>query len=387
MKRAVIVSSVRTAVGAYGGQWADYAPDKMMGKVISEAMKRVDLDPALVEDVVMGNIYGVHGNIARVAALYAGIPVEASAVTVDRQCGSGTQAIAYAALNIMAGVGDVYIACGMESMTQTPYQMHRSPRAFSPTPPTFAKNTFAPAEMFDDLVMPQTADKLAKLKGISREACDEFALLSQQRAAKAIQSKLFQEEILAFEVKTRKGISVIDTDECVRYDTDMEKLGKLKPLYEGGVTTVANSCPRSDGAAAVVIMSEERARELSLEPMAYVHSFATAGVDPTIMGYGPVPAVEKVLKRSGLKLSDIDCIELNEAFAGQVLACLKDMKLEPEQINPNGGAIALGHPLGGTGVILTTKLLYEMKRKNYSKGMVTMCIGGGQGMAMILERC
>lgn len=386
MKRVVIASCVRTAIGKYGGQWAGLEPDKMAGMVIREAVRRAEIDPAEVEDVVMGNIHGIHGNIARMAALYGGLPVETAATTVDRQCGSGSQAMVFAALNIMTGNGDIYVAAGMESMTQTPYQLHKAPVGYSPAPPKFVKNRYAPPEMFDDLTMPQTVDKLAAMKGITREECDEFALLSHQRAAAAIQNGVFKPEILPIEVPTRKGSILVDTDECVRYDASLESMAKLKALNPGGVTTAGNSCPRSDGAGAVVMMSEERAKALGIKPLAYLKGFAAVGLDPTIMGYGPVPAVTKALARTGLTMKDIDCVELNEAFAGQSIACIRDLNMDIERVNPNGGAIALGHPLGGTGVILATKLINEMHRRDYSLGIVTMCCGGGQGMATIFER-
>lgn len=386
MSRPVVVSCVRTAIGKYGGQWSTLEPDKMAGMVIKEAIARAGVDPAEVEDVIMGNIHGIHGNIARMAALYAGLPVEVAATTVDRQCGSGSQAIAIAALNIMAGYGDVYVAAGMESMTQTPYQLHKSPRAYSPSAPVFVKNRYAPPEMFDDLTMPQTVDKLAAMKGITRQECDEFALMSHKRAAKAINAGIFKPEILGIELKGKRGPVVVDTDECVRYDADLAVMSKMKPLYAGGVTTAGNSCPRSDGAGALVIMSEEKARSMGLKPLAAVRSYAAVGLDPTIMGYGPVPAVNKVLKRAGLTVGDIDCVELNEAFAGQSVACIRDLGLDIERVNPNGGAIAMGHPLGGTGAILATKLINEMLRRDYTFGIVTMCCGGGQGMATVFER-
>jgi len=386
MNRAVVVSCVRTGIGKFGGQWSTLEPDKMAGMVIKEAVARAGVDPAEVEDVVMGNIHGIHGNIARMAALYAGLPVEVAATTVDRQCGSGSQAIINAALNIMTGNGDIYVAAGMESMTQTPYQLHKQSRAFSPTAPVFVKNRYAPPEMFEDLTMPQTVDKLAAMKGITREECDQFAYMSHQRAIKAIDTGVFKPEILEIEVKTRKGTVKVGADECVRRDANLEIMSKLPPLYAGGVTTAANSCPRSDGAGALVIMSEERAKSMGLKPLACIRGFGAVGLDPTIMGYGPVPAVTKALKRTGLTVKDIDCVEINEAFAGQSIACIRDLGLNIERVNPNGGAIAMGHPLGGTGAILATKLINEMIRKDYTLGIVTMCCGGGQGMATVFER-
>lgn len=231
-----------------------------------------------------------------------------------------------------------------------------------------------------------TADILGKRLGITRQECDEWAYHSQMRATKAISAGIFRQEIVPINVKTKKVIKSIDTDECVRADASLESMLQLPPLFEGGLTTAGNACPRSDGAAAVVMMSEERAKALGIQPLGYFKTFAVAGLDPNIMGYGPVPSTQKALQRAGLTVKNLDVIELNEAFAPQVVPCVRDLGLDPERTNPNGGAIAFGHPLGGTGVILTVKLLHEMIRKDYELGLVTMCIGGGQGLATIFER-
>ncbi|MEL7647970.1 MAG: thiolase family protein [Sedimentibacter sp.] len=385
MRKVVVVSAVRTAIGKHLGQWKSTPTEVMTSEVIKEAIKRAGVDPALIEDVCMGNIHGPHGNIARVSSLMAGLPIESGAVTIDRQCGSGTQAIVTAAMSIAYGAGDVYIACGAEHMTLNPYQMSKTSE-LSWAPPKFLGSYLAPVDV-STLSMPETADKLAKMKGFTREQLDEFALISHQRAAEAIKNGTFKEEILPFEVKiSKKETAIVDTDEPVRYDASLESMAKLKPLYPNGVTTAGNSCPRADGAGAMVLMSEEKALELGIKPLAYVKNFAVSGCHPDIMGYGPVPAVTKLLERTGLKIEDIGVVELNEAFAGQALPCINDLKMDISQVNPNGGAIALGHPLGGTGVILSTKLLYEMKRKSHKYGIVTMCIGGGQGMATLFER-
>ena len=385
MRKVVVVSAVRTAIGKYGGQWTPLTEAQLAAEAIKGAMARINLNPAEVEDIIMGNVAGNRGNIAREAGFLAGCPEETTAFNLDRQCGSGSQAIAVAAMNIMCGVGDIYIGCGVEQMTRTPYQMERPSQAYPPNPPKFVTRIYAPLHMYDNLVMPQTADKLAEMKGVTREDCDKFALLSHQRAAKAVAGGVFKDEIVPVEVKTRKGSIIVDTDECVRYDASLESMAKLKSLY-GGVTTAGNACPRSDGASALVLMSEEVAKAKGLEILAYVSAFATGGCDPTIMGYGPVPAVNKLFSKTGMSMKDIDLIELNEAFAGQAIPCVNDLGMDIEKVNPNGGAIALGHPLGGTGAVLATKLIYEMKRKDYQYGIVTMCIGGGQGMAVLYER-
>ncbi len=334
----------------------------------------------------MGNVAGVRGNIARMAGFLAGCPEETTAYNLDRQCGSGSQAIANAAMSIECGMGDIYVGCGVEQMTHTPHQMERVTRAYDPMPPKFVTRYYAPLNMYEPLVMPQTADKLAAMKGVTRQDCDDFALLSHQRAAKAIKTGVFKDEIVPVEIKSKKGSIIVDTDECVRYDATPESMAKLPPLYAGGVTTAGNACPRSDGAGALVLMSEENAKARGLEILAYVTAFAVGGCDPTIMGYGPVPACNKLFKITGLTMKDIDLIELNEAFAGQSIPCIRDLNMDIEKVNPNGGAIALGHPLGGTGAVLATKLLYEMKKKDLERGIVTMCIGGGQGMAVLYER-
>lgn len=386
MRRVVVVSAARTAIGKFGGQWATMDEAQLGAEAIKAAIARAGIDSSEVDDVVMGNIHGAHGNIARMAALLAGCPVETAAYTVDRQCGSGSQAIANAAMDIACGMNDIVVGCGVEQMTRSPYQMERPTSAYSNNPPKAVTKYYAPIDRFEPITMPQTADKLAAMKGVTREDCDRFALQSHQRAAKAIQAGVFKEQIVPVEVKTKKGIVTVDTDECVRYETSMEALGKLKSLYAGGVTTAGNSCPRSDGAAAVVLMSEELAEKKGLEPLAYVRAVASAGCDPTIMGYGPVSAVNKLFRRTGLTMDDIDVVELNEAFAGQSIPCIRDLHMDPERVNPNGGAIAMGHPLGGTGPLLATKLIYEMKAKNYKRGIVTMCCGGGQGYAVLYER-
>lgn len=385
MKRAVVVSAVRTAVGKHVGQWVNTPSENLAAAVIKEAVIRSTVDPNEIEDVVFGNIYGPHGNHARIASLIAGLPIEAGATTIDRQCGSGTQAIVYATLCVEAGYGDVYVAGGVEHMTLTPYQLAKGP-GYDWAPPKFLSSRLSTDEVGNP-PMPMTADILGARKGITREECDQWALISHQRAARAIESGTFKEQIVPIDVKVKGGVKSIDTDECVRTDTTLEGLAKLKPLFKDGLTTAGNACPRSDGAGALVIMSEERAKALGIKPIAFIRSWAVAGVDPNIMGYGPVPSTEKALKRAGLTINDIDVIEMNEAFAAQFVPCMKDLKMNPEKVNPNGGAIALGHPLGGTGAVLSVKLLYEMMRKDYNLGLVTMCIGGGQGMATIFERC
>lgn len=385
MKKAVIVSGFRTAIGKHLGQWKKVPPEDMAAVCMKEAVARIGIDPMEIEDVAFGNIMGQYGSLGRVAALRAGLPFESGAVTIDRQCGSGSTAIAFAALNIMAGNGDVYIAAGVENMTLIPYQMAKTTELQWDSP-KFLRTRLAPEDISENLSMPETADRVAAIYGTSREECDDWAAISHQRAVRAIKDGVFKDQIVPFEITSRKGTTIIDADECPRADTTKEGLSKLPPLFKGGVTTAGNSCPRSDGAGALVMMSEEKALALGLKPLLAVKSFAVAGVDPKIMGIGPIPSTLKALQRAGLTVDELDVIEMNEAFAAQFVTCMKELRFKPEKVNPNGGAIALGHPLGGTGVVLTVKLMYEMLRNNSKYGLVTMCIGGGQGMATVFER-
>lgn len=385
MKKVVIVSAVRTPVGKIGGQFTTVEPDVLASIAIREAVRRAGIDPSEVEDLYMGNVNGRHGNIAHVAGLMAGLPVEVGGATVDRQCSSGSQAIALAAMSIMCGYGDIYVAGGMESQTLTPYQLAKN-KPYSWEPPKF----LIPRPSCDEIGNPpmgMTAEKVAAEHGITRQECDEWALESHTCAANAQDKGYFDEQIVPVPVKKKKEIVMIKSDEGVRRDTSMEALGKLKPVFkEDGVVTAGNACFRADGAAALVLMSEDKAKELGIRPLVSFNTYAVAGLHPSIMAYGPVPATQKALKRAGLKASDIGVAEINEAFAAQVVPSYRDIGWDPKIVNPNGGALALGHPLGGTGAVLTTKLIYEMLRCDHKYGVVTMCIGGGQGMATIFEK-
>lgn len=386
MSRVAIVSAVRSAVGKHVGQWAPVSEAQLVTEVISEAIKRAGIDPAEVDDVILGNVQGERGNIARLAALTAGCPIETPAYNLDRQCGSGSQAIANAAMMITCGVADVVVAGGVEHMTRSPHQLMKTATPYEYAAPKFVTRVYAPLDRFEPLTMPQTADKLAKMHGVTREDCDKFALESHKKASKAIKEGVFKDQIVPIEVKTRKLSYVGDTDECVRHDVSLDAMAKLPPLFTDGYTTAGSSSPRSDGAGVLVLMAEQIAKARDLKIIGYIKDFTAIGVDPTIMGYGPVPAVEKLLKKTGMSIKDIDLMELNEAFAAQAIPCIRNIGLDPAKINPNGGAIAVGHPLGGTGAVLATKLLYEMERKDYQFGIVTMCIGGGQGFATLFER-
>jgi len=393
MREAVIVSSVRTAVGkAPKGTLRATRPDDLAAAAIKEAIARAKgLDVKEIEDVILGCAIpeAEQGmNVARIASLRAGLPVETSAMTINRFCSSGLQAIALAAERIMAGHANVIVAGGAESMSMVP----------------MGGNKIAPNPWLMDhypdayLGMGLTAENVAKKYGITREQADEFSLRSHKNAIAAIAAGKFKHEIVPVEVnytevppnngnKAKTTKLVFDTDEGPRADTSMEVLAKLKPAFHArGTVTAGNSSQMSDGAAAAVVMSAERARELKIEPLAKFLAFATAGCPPEEMGVGPAYAIPKALKLAGLRIEDIDVIELNEAFAAQALSVIKLAGLDPNRVNPNGGAIALGHPLGCTGAKLTASILRELERRNERYGLVTMCVGGGMGAAGILER-
>jgi acetyl-CoA acyltransferase len=396
MKEAVIVSSVRTPVGkAFKGTLRATRPDDLAALAIQEAIRRVPgLDPKEIEDVILGCAMpeGEAGmNVARIASQRAGLPAEIPAITINRFCSSGLQAIAMAAERIMVGHSDIIVAGGTESMSMIPMGGNK----ISPNP--WLMDHYPDAY----LSMGLTAENVAKKYGITREKADAFSLASHQKALAAIAAGKFKDEIVPVEVQTtvvsngssghaakaKTVKSMFDIDEGPRADTSIEALAKLKPAFHAhGTTTAGNSSQTSDGAAAAIIMSAERARALGAKPMARFLGFATAGVPAEIMGIGPAFAIPKALKLAGLKLDQIDVIELNEAFAVQSLSVIQEVGLDPARVNPNGGAIALGHPLGCTGAKLTASILRELARRNARYGMVTMCIGGGMGAAGIFER-
>jgi len=390
MREALIVSVARTAVGkAPSGSLRFTRPDEMAAVVLREALRRAPaLDPGEIDDVILGCAMpeAEQGlNVARIASLRAGIPVSASAVTVNRFCASSLQSIAYAAERIMAGTADVVVAGGTESMSLIPMGGNK----LSPNPQLVAE--YPDVYLSTGLV----AENHARESGISREAQDAFALESHRRAIAAIDAGRFQDEIVPLSVNVAAGARPTDVrtvsfaaDEGPRRDTSAAALAKLRPAFHAaGSVTAGNSSQMSDGAAAVVVVSGERAKALGLTPLARVVGYATAGVKPELFGLGPVPAVRKVLKQTGLSLDDLDLVELNEAFAAQVLACLAELPIDPDKLNVNGGAIALGHPLGCTGARLTSSLVHEMGRRAARYGMVTMCVGGGMGAAAVFERC
>ncbi|WKZ48330.1 MAG: acetyl-CoA C-acyltransferase [Anaerolineales bacterium] len=400
MPEAIIIDAIRTPIGALGGILSPLRPDDMAATVIREALQRSSLDPTLVEEVFLGcaNQAGEDNrNIARMSALLAGLPVEVAGVTVNRLCASGLSAVNQAARAIKAGEGEVYIAGGVESMSRAPYSVPKAEAGFSfgnltawDTALGWRYPNPKMKEKYGTESMGETAENIAKERPhITREKQDEFSLRSHQRALAAIDSGRMAKEILPVSIPQKKGEpKIVDTDERPRRDTTMESLAKLKPAFakEGGAVTAGNSSGLNDGAAAVLMMSEEKAKALNLKPLARVVSSASAGVPPRVMGYGPVPATRKVLQRAGLQMKDIGLVELNEAFAVQSLAVMEDLELDPELVNVNGGAIAIGHPLGCSGARLVTTLVHEMKlRGNVRYGVATLCVGVGQGEATILE--
>jgi acetyl-CoA acyltransferase len=387
MQDAVIVSAVRTAVGkAPNGTLRQTRPDDMAATVMTEALKRAPgLDPADVDDVILGCAMpeAEQGlNVARIASLRAGIPVSASAVTVNRFCSSGLQSIAYAAERVMAGFASAILAGGTESMSLVPMGGHK----VAPNPTLV--DTYPDVYLSTGLV----AENHAREASVTREEQDAFALRSHERAIAAIDAGRFKDEIVPLPVRVpgngkERDVVTFDTDEGPRRDTSMAALAKLKPAFHiSGTVTAGNSSQTSDGAAAVVVMAGTKARALGLTPLGRFVAFATAGVEPERFGIGPVPAIRKVLKLAGLTLDQIDLIELNEAFAAQAIACLRELPMDLDRLNVNGGAIALGHPLGCTGAKLTATLLHEMRRRAARYGLVSMCVGGGMGAAGIFER-
>jgi 3-oxoadipyl-CoA thiolase len=400
MKYPVIVDAIRTPVGALGGVLASVRPDDMAAHVIKAILERNSFDPALVEEVFFGcaNQAGEDNrNVARMAALLAGLPPETGGVTVNRLCASGLNAINQAARAIKAGEGEIYIAGGVESMSRAPYSLPKAESGYSFGNLTAYDTALGwrypnpkMKEMYGTDSMGETAENIAKERPhITREKQDAFAVRSHQLAVAAIDSGRFKQEIVPVPVPQKKGEpKLVETDERPRRDTTMEALAKLKPAFakEGGTVTAGNSSGLNDGAAALLVMSEDKAKSLNLKPIARVVASASAGVAPRVMGYGPIPATKKALERAGLKISDIGLMELNEAFAVQSLAVIEDLGIDPELVNVNGGAIAIGHPLGCSGARLMTTLVHEMRiRGNVKYGVATLCVGVGQGEATVIE--
>jgi len=392
----LILGAVRTPVGRHGGALSTLRPDDLLARAIAALVERTGVPTDRIEDVIMGaaNQAGEDNrNVARMASLLAGLPIEVAGQTVNRLCGSGLQAAVSAGHAIRAGEGDLFIAGGVESMSRAPWVMLKPERGFPRAAPSTADTTVG--WRFVNPAMPgewtiglgETAEVVADSHGVSREEQDAFALESQRRAAAAIEEGRFDEEIVPIEVAGRKGaVTVVDRDEHPRPEVTAEGLGKLRPAFKSaGSVTAANSSGINDGAAALLIGSRGIADELGLTPMARLGAAAVAGVDPSCMGLGPIPATRKALARDGIETADLDLVELNEAFAAQALPCIRELGLDPERVNVSGGAIALGHPLGCTGAKLLTTLVHEMRRRDARTGLVTMCIGVGQGIALVVH--
>lgn len=393
MRNALIIDSVRTAVGRMGGILKDIEVDYLAARVLDEIVKRTEIEKSKVDEVIIGQAKQSTDspNLARLALLRAGFPIEITGYTVHRQCGSGIQAMNNGAQQIMCGLSDIVIAGGAESMSTAPYYLRNARYGYGAgrglllDPNTESQPRAQPMEKYGDLTMGMTAENLAEKYNISRTEQDEFALRSQENAKRAIESGLFEKQIVPFEVKSKKGITEFKVDEHPR-ETSIEALSKLKPVFkENGTVTAGNSSGRNDGAGVVLLMSDEAAERYGKKPKAKIIAQAVAGVSPEIMGIGPAPATRKALKQADLSLKDIGLIELNEAFAAQSLAVIKELELDINRVNVNGGAIALGHPIGGTGGVLMTKLLHEMERRGEKYGLVTFCIGGGLGITTIVE--
>ncbi len=392
MKNVVIASAVRTPVGSFGGALKPLSGIDLGVVAAKEAIKRAGIDPAKIDEVILGNVLqaGLGQNPARQVAINAGIPKEVPAMTINKVCGSGLRAVSLAAQLIKAGDAEIVLAGGTESMTNSPYVLPKM-RYGARMGDTSAVDVMIKdglTDAFNGYHMGITAENINDQWNQTREQQDQFAVASQNKAEAAQKAGKFDEEIVSVEIKDKKGnVTVIDKDEYIKYGQTMDTLGKLKPAFKkDGSVTAGNASGINDGAACLIVMSEDKAKELGIEPLAKIVSYASAGVDPSIMGIGPVPASTKALEKAGLKIEDIDLVEANEAFAAQSCAVVKDLGLDPAKTNVNGGAIAIGHPIGASGARILTTLLYEMKRSGKKKGLATLCIGGGQGTALIVER-
>lgn len=391
MREVVIVSAVRTPIGSFGGALGQIPAVELGALVIKEAMRRAGITPEQVDEVIMGNVLqaGLGQNPARQAAIKAGVPQEVPSWTLNKLCGSGLKSVESAAQAIMTGDAEIIVAGGMESMSMAPYVLEKARTGYRLGNGTMLDTILKDGLMdaFDEIHMGITAENIAEQFEISRAEQDAYALLSQNRAEAAMKASVFDEEIVPVLIPQRKGEPIVfNKDEFPKHGTTSESLTKLRTAFKKeGTVTAGNASGINDGAAAVVVMSKEKALELGLQPLASIVSFASAGVDPKIMGTGPIPASLKALSKAGLTIEDIDLVEANEAFAAQTIAVARELQLLTDKTNVNGGAIALGHPIGASGTRILVTLLYEMKRRNVKRGLATLCIGGGQGTAMVVE--
>lgn len=392
MREVVIVSAARTPIGSFGGSLKGVPTRKLGAIAIKGAVERAGIKPEMVDEVIMGAVLqGALGqNVARQMTLDAGLPIETPAMTINKVCGSGLRAVELAAQIIKAGDADVIVAGGAENMSATAYAVPsgRWGARMNNTQMVDMMVNDGLWDAFNGYHMGITAENVAEQWGITREELDEFSVISQNRAEAAIKAGKFKDEIVPVEIPQKKGDPIIfDTDEFPKFGTTMEKVAKLKPAFKkDGIVTAANASGINDAGAAVVVMSKEKADELGIKPLCTIKSYASAGVDPSIMGVGPIPASQKALAKAGLTIEDIDLVEANEAFAAQSLAVRKDLKLDPEKTNVNGGAIAIGHPIGASGCRILITLIYEMMKRDSKYGLATLCIGGGMGTALIVER-
>lgn len=392
MKEVVIASAVRTAVGTYGGSFKNVPAVDLGAVVVKEAIKRAGIKADQVDELIFGNVLqaGLGQNVARQVSVHAGIPIEVPSFTVNKVCGSGLKTVELAAQAIAAGEADIVIAGGTENMSQAPYVLNNNRWGQRMGDGKVIDEMIKDGlwDAFNDYHMGITAENVAEKWNLTREEQDEFALRSQLRAEEAIKGGRFKDEIVPVEVPQRKGDpKIVDTDEHPRFGSTIEGMAKLRPAFKkDGTVTAGNASGINDGAAALVVMSKEKAEELGVEPLATIVSYASAGVDPSIMGTGPIPASRKALEKANLTVKDLDLVEANEAFAAQSLAVAKELGLDMEKTNVNGGAIALGHPIGASGARILVTLLYEMAKRDAKHGLATLCIGGGQGTALIVRR-
>lgn len=392
MREVVIVSAVRTPIGTFGGALKDVSAVKLGAIAVKEAMARASVGPEMIEEVIFGSVLqaGLGQNVARQVSIEVGIPVEVPSMTINKVCGSGLRTVSLAAQTIMLGEADIVLAGGTENMSMAPYLVPKARWGHRMGDGAIVDYMVHDGltDIFNNYHMGITAENIAEQWNITREEQDKFALESQLRAEKAIKSGRFKDEIVPVEIPQRKGDPIVyDTDEHPRFGSTMEGLSKLRPAFKkDGTVTAGNASGINDAAAAVVLMSKEKADELGIKPLVTIVSFASAGVDPKIMGYGPVPASKKALAKANMTIKDIDLVEANEAFAAQSLAVVKDLELDPEKTNVNGGAIALGHPIGCSGARILVTLIHEMIKRDVKTGLATLCIGGGQGTSIIVKR-
>lgn len=386
-RKAVIISAARTPIGRLGGNLKKFEGYQLGAIAVKEAVKRAGIDPKEIVEVYMGNAEGAPGNLGRCIALEAGLPETVPGIQFDRQCASGLETINMAAAMIESGHGDVYVAGGAESETNNPYFMSKSKRAYSYSYPSFSYVMMVPPG-FEGNDMGETAEKVLDMyPDITREDMDRFAYESHQKAKRARETGVFKDQIVPVTFKNKGKEVTIDTDENPSENSTLEDLANARAVFrKNGRVTAGNSCPQNDGGAAVVVVSEEKAKELGKKPLLEIVDFESAGLDPGVMGLGPIYAVRRLLEKTGVSLDQVELIELNEAFASQSLACIKELGLDPARVNPNGGAIALGHALGATGAVLTTKAAYAMQNAEREYCIVTMCVGGGEGAAALFKR-